>query len=198
MNSSCPPSTWTSAGNAIALWVWHSEERVCFFLMLGVRNPSLFPFISFWDAFFLNLFWAFTFFLSSSPLKWTLKQDTSYISICKKLNQSSWPLLVRLIYFFFFFFPFLSYCLLFIFYHLTLPGLMRRKKKQNTYMGSSKCHHKLVWLQSWQYQLEAPDSWQVTSVCWERMTSPKNPVLQSFTSCVISKGFHSIMITRWR
>lgn len=111
MNSSCPPSRWASAGNAITLWVWHSEEGVCFFLMLGVRNPSLFSLISYWDAFFLNLFWAFTFFLSSSPLKWTLKQDTSYISICKKLNQSSWPLLVRLIYFFFLLLLFTVYLL---------------------------------------------------------------------------------------
>lgn len=61
-----------AGGTRLSLRAWSWEERVCFFPVASVRNPSHLIFLSFWVAFFLNLFWSFSFSLSYSSSDWTL------------------------------------------------------------------------------------------------------------------------------
>lgn len=45
----------------LSLRAWSWKERICFFPVASVRNPSHLLFLSFWNAFFLNPFWSFCF-----------------------------------------------------------------------------------------------------------------------------------------
>lgn len=140
---------------------------------------------------FLESVLSFLLFLSSlsSPFEWTLILDTSCISICRKLNQSSWPLLVR---FACFFFPS-------SFFSATLrsPLIWWGGKKsifRSSKMQTTNCFYSNPGSTGWECL-----TWDERLQCVERdLTFPGSQVLQSLTSFANSEYFHTFTWTRLR
>lgn len=82
-----------AGGTRLSLRAWRWKEKICFFPVASVRDPSHLLFLSSWDAFFLNLFWSFCFSLSYSSFEWGHYWLPAVSQLAE--SQRSWPLLER-------------------------------------------------------------------------------------------------------